>query len=141
MCFITKYSKIRIATKDIECYKCVEHYSTFCISLHQKFKYDYGQKYSGKSKIKIFFKWLLNEDITDEGYHSDIKPFPFPNAKCIIPKGSLYLIDTLSEEYCSSSIIIKEKLEFKNLIGDKLEKLEEKINNFKTENNYDKERI
>ena len=109
MCFCTKYSKIRIATKDIECYKCVEHYSTFCISLHQKFKYDYGQKYSGKSKIKILFKWLLNEDITDEGYHSDINPFPFSNAKCIIPKGSLYLIDTLSEEYCSSSIIIKEK--------------------------------
>ena len=139
MCFVTTYSKIRIATKDIECYKCVEHYSTFCISLHQKFKYDYGQKYSGKSKIKILFKWLLNEDITDEGYHSDIKPFPFPNAKCIIPKGSLYLIDTLSEEYCSSSIIIKEKVEFKNLVKDKLEKLEEKINNFKT-NNYDDER-
>lgn len=130
MCFCTKYSKIRIATKDIECYKCVKHYSTFCISLHQKFKYDYGQKYSGKSKIKIFFKWLLNEDITDEGYHSDINPFPFSNAKCIIPKGSLYLIDTLSEEYCSSSIIIKEKVEFKNLVKDKLDKLEEKINNF-----------
>ena len=110
MCFVTKYSKIRIATKDIVCYKCVEHYSTFCISLHQKFKYDYGQKYSGKSKIKIFFKWLFDENITDEGYHSDIKPFPFPNAKCIIPKGSLYLIDTLSEEYCSSSIIIKQPL-------------------------------
>ena len=133
MCFVTKYSKIRIATKDIECYKCVEHYSTFCISLHQKFKYDYGQKYSGKSKIKILFKWLLNEDITDEGYHSDIKPFPFPNAKCIIPKGSLYLIDPLSEEYCSSSIIIKKEVEFKNLIGKKKKKLEEKINNFKTE--------
>ena len=133
MCFVTTYAKIRIATKDIECYKCVEHYSTFCISLHQKFKYEYGQKYSGKSKIKILFKWLLNEDITDEGYHSDIKPFPFPNAKCIIPKGSLYLIDEVSGEYCSSSIIIKEKLEFKNLLGDKLDKLEEKINNFKTE--------
>lgn len=131
--FVTKYSKIRIATKDIECYKCVEHYSTFCTSLHQKFKYDYGQKYSGKSKIKILFKWLLNENITDEGYHSDINPFPFPNAKCIIPKGSLYLIDTLSEEYCSSSIIIKEQVEFKNLIKDKLDKLEEKINNFKSE--------
>lgn len=132
MCFYTKGSKIRIATKDIECYKCVEHYSTFCISLHQKFKYDYGQKYSGKSKIKIFFKLFFDENITDEGYHSDINPFPFPNAKCIIPKGSLYLIDTLSGEYCSSSIIIKEKLEFKNLLGDKLDKLEEKINNFKT---------
>lgn len=132
MCFVTTYSKIRIATKDIECYKCVEHYSTCCISLHQKFKYDYGRKYSGKSKIKILFKWLFNEDITDEGYHSDIKPFPFPNAKCIIPKGSLYLIDPLSEEYCSSSIIIKEEVEFKNLVKDKLEKLEEKINNFKT---------
>ena len=133
MCFVTKYSKIRIATKDIECYKCVEHYSTFCISLHQKFKYDYGQKYSGKSKIKILFKWLLNEDITDEGYHSYINPFPFPNAKCIIPKGSLYLIDKVSGEYCSSSIIIKEKVEFQNLIKDKLEKLKKEFYNFKTE--------
>lgn len=133
MCFYTRSSRIRIATKDIECYKRVNHYATFCISLHQKFKYDYGRKYSGKSKIKIFFKWFFDENITDEGYHSDIKPFPFSNAKCIIPKGSLYLIDTLSGEYCSSSIIIKEEVEFKNLIGDKLDKLEEKINNFKTE--------
>lgn len=133
MCFYTRSSRIRIATKDIECYKRINHYATFCISLHQKFKYDYGRKYSGKSKIKIFFKWFFDENITDEGYHSDIKPFPFSNAKCIIPKGSLYLIDTLSGEYCSSSIIIKEEVEFKNLIGDKLDKLEEKINNFKTE--------
>lgn len=133
MCFVTTYSKIRIATKDIECYKCVEHYSTFCISLHKKFKYDYGRKYSGKSKFRLFLKWFFDENITDEGYHSDINPFPFPNAKCIIPKGSLYLIDPLSEEYCSSSIIIKEKVEFKNILKDKLDKLEEKINNFKTE--------
>lgn len=132
MCFVTTYSKIRIATKDIECYKRVEHYSTFCISLHQKFKYDYGQKYSGKSKFRLFLKWFFDENITDEGYHSDINPFPFPNAKCIIPKGSLYLIDTLSGEYCSSSIIIKKEVEFKNLVKDKLDKLEEKINNFKT---------
>ena len=111
----------------------MEHYSTFCISLHQKFKYEYNQKYSGKSKIKILFKWFFDENITDEGYHSDINPFPFPNAKCIIPKGSLYLIDTLSGEYCSTSIIIKKEVEFKNLLKDKLEKLEEKINNFKTE--------
>ena len=101
--------------------------------MYQDFDYKCNKEYSGKSKLKLFLKWLFNEDITDEGYHSDIKPFPFPNAKCIIPKGSLYLIDTLSEEYCSSSIIIKEKLEFKNLVKDKLDKLEEKINNFKTE--------
>ena len=133
MCFVTTYSKIRIATKDIECYKCVEHYSTFCISLHQKFKYEYGQKYSGKSKWTLFLKWLFNEDINSEAYHSYIKHNLFTNIKCIIPKGSLYLIDTLSGEYCSSSIIIKEKVEFKNLVKDKLDKLEEKNNNFKTE--------
>ena len=126
MCFVTTYSKIRIATKDIECYKRVEHYSTFCISLHQKFKYEYNQKYSGKSKIKILFKCFFDENITDEGYHSDINPLHFRNAKCIIPKGSLYLIDTLSGEYCSTSIIIKKEVEFKNLLKDKLEKLEEK---------------
>lgn len=133
MCFVTTYSKIRIATKDIECYKRVEHYSTFCISLHQKFKYDYNKIYSGKSKFRLFLKCFFDENITDEGYHSDINPFPFPNAKCIIPKGSLYLIDTLSGEYCSSSIIVKKEVEFKNLVKDKLEKLEEKINNFKIE--------
>ena len=133
MCFKTKGSKIKIAKEDIECYKRVEHYSTCCISLHQKFKYDYNKIYSGKSKFRLFLKWFFDENITDEGYHSDIKPFPFPNAKCIIPKGSLYLIDTLSGEYCSSSIIVKKEVEFKNLVKDKLEKLEEKINNFKTE--------
>lgn len=109
MCFYTRGSRIRIATKDIVCYKSVITKTDYCISSFQKFEYKYNKKYSGKSKIKILFKWFFNENITDEGYHSDINPFPFPNAKCIIPKGSLYLIDTLSGEYCSTSIIIKKR--------------------------------
>ena len=114
MCFYTRGSRIRIAKKDIECWKNVENYSTFCKSLFTDFKYEFGQKYSGKSKWKIFIRWLFNEDITYEGYHSYIKPETFPNAKCIIPKGALYLINEEENTFCSSSIIIKECWGFRN---------------------------
>ena len=35
MCFITKGSKLRIATKDIECYKFVSMHENHCISLYK----------------------------------------------------------------------------------------------------------
>ena len=107
MCFYTKGSKIRIAFKDIECYKCVSIYPSECVSACEKFRYNYYQIYSNKSKLKLFLKWLFNEDINSEAYHSYIKHNLLTNIKCIIPKGSLYLISDEFHEYCSSSIIIK----------------------------------
>ena len=107
MCFITKGSKLRIATKDIECYKGVQKSKNYCISLHQEFKYEYNKLYSNKPKWTLFLRWLFNDDVTWEGYHSYTPQHHEYDVKCIIPKGSLYLIDKYKEMYCSTSIIIK----------------------------------
>lgn len=111
MCFYTKFTKIRIATEDIVCYKRVKIDGNCCLSLYQDFKYEYNKTYSGKSKWILFLKWLLNFYIESEGYHSYIDDWvrchSKANVKCIIPKGSLYIINKFFGEYCSSSIIIK----------------------------------
>lgn len=107
MCFTTKGSKLKIATKDIECYKSVLRYTNYCRSLHYEFKYEYDKVYSGKSKLALFLSWLFNDNITYEGYHSFVPNYCFGNVRCIIPKGSLYLIDKHKEHYCSTNIIIK----------------------------------
>lgn len=109
MCFITKGSKLRITIKDIECYKIVRRNENYCISFFQRFKYEYNKKYSNKSKWSLFLRWLFNINVTYEGYHSFIGPCNIHNVKCIIPKGSLYLINRLNE-CCSTSIIIKKSL-------------------------------
>ena len=93
------------------CYKIVRGKEKYCcFSYYQEFKYKYNQKYSGKSKWKLFLRWFFDFVIESEGYHSYIDEwrngYPKANVKCIIPKGSLYLIDKASGEYCSSSIII-----------------------------------
>lgn len=108
MCFVTISSKLKIATKDIECYKMVKIIrKDYCVSLNQEFKYEYDKKYSNKSKLILFFKWLFNINVESEGYHSFAHPIFGSNIKCIIPKGSLYLVDDIFNEYCSTSIIIK----------------------------------
>ena len=106
MCFFTYKSKIRLARKNIECYKIVKNicFKNYCFSQHQEFKYEYGKTYSSKSKWILFLKWLFNEDINSEAYHSYIKHNMFTNLKCIIPKGSLYLISEDGTEYVSTSI-------------------------------------
>ena len=111
MCFITKNSKLKIATKDIECYKIMNTISTYhCVSYCREFVYEYNKKYSNKSKLILFFKWLFNINVESEGYHSFIHPYFGDKIKCIIPKGSLYLVDDVFNEYCSTSIIIKKSI-------------------------------
>ena len=108
MCFITKDSKLKIAFKDIECYKVVEtKCKDYCISECMEFKYKYNKKYSNKSKFTLFLMWLLNINVESEGYHSFIYPIFGNKIKCVIPKGSLYLVNEKFHEYCSTSIIIK----------------------------------
>lgn len=110
MCFVTKGSKIKRAKEDIECYKLVVKEKYYCISSCQDFRYEYNKKYSGKSKLTLFLMWLFNFEVTYEGYHSYISKWIFDwsykRVKCVIPKGSLYLVNELDGEYCSSSIII-----------------------------------
>ena len=107
MCFVTIGSKLKIATKDIECYKFVIIDKNHCISFYQEFKYEYDKIYSNKSKFTLFLMWLFNINIKSEGYHSFAYPVSGSNIKCIIPKGSLYLVDDFFNEYCSTSIVIK----------------------------------
>lgn len=106
MCFYTKGSKIKIAKRDIICYKTVRKNHDGYFSMYQNFDYKCNKKYSGKSKLKLFLKWLHNENITCEAYHS-YTWCNYVSIPCIIPKGSLYLIDKYKNEYCSTSIIIK----------------------------------
>ena len=110
MCFYTRGSKIKRAKEDIECFKLVVKEKDYCISRFQDFRYEYGQKYSGKSKLILFLMWLFNFKVTYEAYHSYaykwIFSFDFDRVKCVIPKGSLYLVNELDGEYCSTSIII-----------------------------------
>lgn len=115
MCFVTKGSKIRIATKDIVCYKMVIDKSQYCISCFQIFKYEYNKIYSGKSKWKLFSYWLFNLLVESEGYHSYVDDSEIPffyKVKCIIPKYSLYLVNDRNTEYVSTSIIIKKYLNY-----------------------------
>lgn len=109
MCFYTKGSRIRIATKDIVCYKSVITKTDYCISSFQNFEYKYNEKYSGKSKWKLFSYWLFNLLVKSEGYHSyvyDSEIHFLLKVKCIIPKYSLYLINDKNTEYVSTSIKI-----------------------------------
>ena len=111
MCFVTKKSKIKIARKNIECYKKVMVKSKYCLSSCQDFKYEYDKIYSSKSKWTLFLNWIFDINVSDEAYHSYSFKFcapysPFEVVKCIIPKGSLYLINDDGTEYVSTSIKI-----------------------------------
>lgn len=84
---------------------------TICVSLYERFSYKLGKRYGGKSWLSLFLKWIKGEDIGGEGYHSNIKARDVSFlVKCVIPKGSLYLINPLYREYCSSAIKIVEVL-------------------------------
>ena len=110
MCFVTYNSKIRLARKNIECYKIVIKGKNICFSQYQEFKYEYGKTYSGKSKMRLFLRWIFDIYVSDEAYHSYNRVCypvnPFEVVKCIIPKGSLYFISEDGTEYVSTSIKI-----------------------------------
>lgn len=108
--FFIERSKIRLAIKNIECYKEVRTIKSYCFknccfSYYLDFKYEYDKIYSGKSKLKLFIRWLFDKYMSNEGYHSYTTP-ESTNVKCIIPKGSLYLINEKGTEYVSTSIKI-----------------------------------
>ena len=105
MCFYTRSSKIRIVTKDIVCYKSAIIKTDCCIRSFQKFEYKYNKKYSGKSKWKLFIRWLFDKYVSSEEYHS-YTTSENTSIKCIIPKWSLYLINETGTEYVSTSIKI-----------------------------------
>ena len=75
MCFFTERSKIRLAIKNIECYKEVRtiknyYFKNCCFSYYQDFKYEYDKIYSSKSKWTLFLNWIFDISVSDEAYHS-----------------------------------------------------------------------
>lgn len=65
MCFITNRSKIRLAKKDIECFKIVrtgksDCFKNCCFSYYRCFKYEYNKIYFDKSKLRLFLRWLFD---------------------------------------------------------------------------------
>ena len=113
MCFVTYRSTIRLAEKDIECFKIVrtgENYcfKNCCFSYYQDFKYEYDKIYFSKSKLTLFLNRIFDISVSDEAYHSynqiRYPVNPYEVVKCIIPKGSLYLINEDGTEYVSTSI-------------------------------------
>lgn len=106
--------KIRLARKNIECYKEVRkvknyYFKNCCFSYYQNFKYEYDKIYSNKSKLTLFLNWIFDIYVSDEAYHSYAynpcaPDSPIRVVKCVILKGSLYLINEEGTEYCSTSI-------------------------------------
>lgn len=119
MCFETKGSKLKRAEMDIICYKEMRDMVkkandeiAFFRSYFQEFKYKPGVVYKNKSELNMKFLYYINRNISKGGYHSYIKcPPPYGCSvivKCIIPKGSLYLENKTTEEYCSTAIKVIE---------------------------------
>lgn len=109
MCFFTKGSKLRIALKDIKCYKVVRHpnNSKLYYSLMRDFPYEFNTVYK-KHWWRLFLHYITKPIIEGEGYHSYTEigcaPYPHKIVKCIIPKGSVYLHNEEDKEYCSNAI-------------------------------------
>lgn len=127
MCFYIhpKHPKVKIAKRDITCYKVVFPPS-FCIyrSSVTGFRYILGKQYTVGPQEKEFVRerdYWSNEiepfKIGGGAFHSfsnkkKIKCFPrvWSRIKCIIPKGSRYYYNPDYKEYCSNAIMLVEEL-------------------------------
>jgi len=114
MCFINTTGRIHIATKDIVCYKRLSYDLR---SILTRYEYILNRR---TPPVKLSPERFSKGYAVDEGYHSYMnlneakKHCLFfrnvPIHKAIIPKGSQYMKSTKSNEYVSSSIIIKERV-------------------------------
>lgn len=115
MCWISKNIPVmQIAEKDLIVYKVVEHIDfRSCASLIYNFKYEYNQYYAIHNieieKTKCCYK-------INKGFHSYAKipqwlfrpNAPYRVVKCIVPKNSIYYINS-SQAIVSNAIIILKK--------------------------------
>ena len=115
MCFVNTTGKIRIATKDITCYKTLENDMCSVFWSHE-YKIDDIQDTVRLNAILINGTYYV-----EKGYHSykeeneaRLRCIAIKKGrkavKCIIPKGSKYLYSKRKKEYVSSNIIAKEVL-------------------------------
>jgi len=118
MCFhVPKGQRIKTAKKDIVCYK--EIYPNLT-SEYKSFQYEYKKIYSTENFPQYTENIWVNSRIISKGFHSytkeksykDIYHWKISNTirvECIIPKGSKYHVNKMSEEYVSEKIIICKK--------------------------------
>ena len=126
MCFIIREKqRLKIAKKDITCYKVVKlkginQYKGVLKSYVKNFKYDLNTLYPKIDNFEISIhyyntlKYSKNRGVINEGYHSFsnynkaigwLNPFVDSIViKCIIPKGSKYFYDPIGEECVSDQI-------------------------------------
>jgi len=103
MCFLADNDKIKIATKDIVCYKVVSKELTSSV---YKYKYTIGEENPMVTIVVGYSK------IVRKGYHSysslkeakNNKYSDFCILKCIIPKGTKYMRSMEYKEYVSETI-------------------------------------
>ena len=126
MCFYIeeKNSKVKIANKDIVCYKIVDKLSKLYVnSRYTDYKYKLDEL-NKEINLVIIDEFKVNNVIVNEskissGYHSyiskerairflkNIKAYDEEViVKCIIPRNSYYYINKRHKEYVSSNIII-----------------------------------
>ena len=131
MClYIKKYSRIRVANKDIKCLKFVyTDYNGELTTPFQRVKVELGKTYHSDIVIKKG-RWDDSERLINIGLHSLMKvedchsvtrrisAYNYKIINCIIPKGSKYItgmFDELWKSYVSDTIIyIDEVKEVKN---------------------------
>lgn len=118
MCWISEKCDIKVAKKDITCYKIVERlnnneYYSVCMGyIYEKNKINPEVELNPYRPIWIYFH-------INEGYHSyssldtTIADLCTGDTlvKCIIPKGSKYALSS-NGEYASSNIILQESIPF-----------------------------
>ena len=118
MCLeIKKGTSLKVAERDIECYKTVVFRNGCLISLWRDFIYSREEKFPIQEKFEE--PWFVsgNIDYAYNGFHTfrcmarakrdleftdDIR---FLYMRCVIPKGARYYVGT-DRDYCSDSLIV-----------------------------------
>lgn len=108
MCFFVhdRHKKVKIAKKNIRCWKVGEVHKTYFLSRYWDFRYSFGKLYKRKYLT-------VRDSVISRGFHSysqkgDI--FIGEIIEAVIPRGARYYYDPTNHEYVSNKIkILKPK--------------------------------
>jgi hypothetical protein len=125
MCLFTTQKEIKIAKKNITCYKVINQNMTSLY--HTKFKWELGKLYKTEMKMdyntptvnsvsQAFHSYKTLQDL-EYAYYSTSTPCMM--VKCTIPKGSEYCSgkQTEMDGYASNQIIMEETLDVKDVFN------------------------
>lgn len=122
MCLYTKQKKVKIAKKDITCYKLINPNMTSWF--HTEFKWELNKLYETemdfcpvyKTVSQAFHSYKTLQDLM-YGYFQSLSPCMM--VKCTIPKGSEYYLGKQGEMdgYASNKIIANEILDVKKVFN------------------------